>query len=197
LPDSVLTTCTRLIVRKWIQNHLASCSTYSIDLRQEFQLCQRATTLYPKNYYAWTYRHWLLTLLPNGSDTLQEEYAWCRKWVESNVSDHSGIQHLERCLLRVKKSPLDLIDHTNWLRDNIKRYPGHESLWCHLRFCASLIRPQNQMLLNFETKFVEVILKKCHQSADDAETQMQMQLALRYGLWLSHLVSVNVREQLF
>jgi hypothetical protein len=180
--------CGPLTSRKWIQRYLVSEPDYAIDFSREFQLCQRTATLYPKNYYSWTYRHWLLTQLPEASDLLKQEYMWSRTWVESHVSDHSGIQHLERCLLSSEELSTTITQHMEWLRENIKRYAGHEALWCHLRFCADLAQSRRLLPTNMERQFIEQCLQECTEPRDESEMQKQRQLALRYGLWFSHLV---------
>jgi hypothetical protein len=97
-------------------------------------------------------------------------------WVQKNVSDYSGFQHLQRCLIRLGQcydgsfsdfygiSRKDMLKKINintqlqnrdlknnsvsysivslwykeiqFTKDLILRYPGHESLWYHLRFLS-------------------------------------------------------------
>jgi protein prenyltransferase alpha subunit repeat containing protein 1 len=135
--------------------------------------------LYPKNYYAWTYRHGILLKISN--DSLQsksffvDELKIMKIWVQKNISDYSGFQHLQRCLIRLSQyydnsfsdfygiSRKDMLEKINnntqlqnlhlknsdsysiislWYKEIqfaknlILRYPGHESLWYHLRFLS-------------------------------------------------------------
>jgi len=135
--------------------------------------------LYPKNYYAWTYRYWILLNISNNSSQsksfLDEELRIMKNWVQKNISDYSGFQYLQRCLIRLSKyydnsfsdlhgiSRKDILEKINiniqlqnqnlknnnldsivflwyeeiqFTKDLILRYPGHESLWYHLRFLS-------------------------------------------------------------
>lgn len=162
----------------------------ALDVKRELQLCERTATLYPRNYYAWTYRHWLLTQMDR-QEKLQE-YKWSRQWVTSHISDHSGIQHLQRCL-HFLPVLLKIAGHCRWLREHIKRYPGHESLWCHMRFCAYMAGARQELDFKAEPAFIEEVLKACKDSdGDDENIQKQRQLVLRYGLWITHLVSTKL-----
>ncbi|KAI8581646.1 hypothetical protein K450DRAFT_230513 [Umbelopsis ramanniana AG] len=172
--------------RKWIQNYLIKEKGQALDFDREFSLCERTATLYPRNYYAWTYRSWLLTRIPHIKR--HEEYERSRQWVASHISDHSGLQHLQRCL-RLSLGTLHIKVHLSWLREQLKRYPGHESLWCHLRYCAYLAAAKKVLEYKTEPAFIEDVLKICKDSdVEDENIQKQLQLALRYGLWITHLV---------
>ncbi|KAL1925767.1 uncharacterized protein VTP21DRAFT_650 [Calcarisporiella thermophila] len=150
--------------RKWLVQRIAHKS--SLEFWQaELALTERAFTLYPKNYYAWSYRTWLLHQLSTGE--CLEELRWSRQWVETHVSDYSGIQHRQQCLLRWTMARCQLKDlpmpsrtelwkerqvHSDgeannawkeeeaWMRGLIESYPEHESLWYHLRFISFWIR---------------------------------------------------------
>ncbi|KAG2180717.1 hypothetical protein INT44_003724, partial [Umbelopsis vinacea] len=176
--------------RKWIQNYLIKEKGQVLDFNRERDLCERTATLYPRNYYAWTYRYWLLTQIPISElKEKHEEYQRSRQWVTSHISDHSGIQYLERCL-RFPVGTLLIEVHLRWLREQIKRYPGHESLWCHLRYCAYIAAVKKVLEYETEPAFINEVLKTCKDSddAEDDDIQKQRQLALRYGLWVTHLV---------
>src|SRR5204863_4505590 len=73
----------------------------------EIDITRRVAELYPKNYYAWTHRHWVLTKISN--DSLQsksfflEEFKIMKIWVQKNIADYSGFQHLQRCLIRLSQ----------------------------------------------------------------------------------------------
>ncbi|CAB4394290.1 unnamed protein product [Rhizophagus irregularis] len=168
--------------RKWIilriQQHFSSN-----DISQwqyEINITRRVAELYPKNYYAWTYRHWILLNIK--TDSVQsksffvDELKIMKIWVQTNISDYSGFQHLQRCLIRIGQyydnsfsdfygiSRRDILNKINintqlqnrdlkknsrsdsivslwykeiqFTKDLILRYPGHESLWYHLRFLS-------------------------------------------------------------
>jgi hypothetical protein len=142
------------------------------NLELELRLCQRSITLYPRNYYAWNHRHWLLTLIMHDSDRLDQEYKATCRWIENNVSDHSGLRYLEE-LLKVHA----VASHVPWLEALLVRYPGHESLWCHRRYCATLFGSDNN-----DHRFIQGILT-------NPPSETQRLLAAKFGLWLCHLVN--------
>ena len=196
------------------------------------QACHLAAERYPKCYYAWSMRHWLVehlgrhwweaSLCSAGSldldrlQPLEQEFERMKGHMQRNISDHSTQQHLQQCMIQLGgqwvvqrlqakdqnslsrpevviqwtrreltrrqqvrerwcreqherhqswKDPSGWIcrsavrtamQSTNghlssarasypwvarmwvaelqWTRDLILRYPGHESLWYHLRF---------------------------------------------------------------
>ncbi|RIA81329.1 hypothetical protein C1645_810106 [Glomus cerebriforme] len=161
--------------RKWIiQQHVPSDD---ISWQHEIDITRRVAELYPKNYYAWTYRHWILLKISDDSLHSQsffvDELKIMKIWVQKNISDYSGFQHLQRCLIRLSQyydnsfsdfygiSRKDILEKINtklqnqglknkdsdsivslwykeiqFTKDLILRYPGHESLWYHLRFLS-------------------------------------------------------------
>jgi hypothetical protein len=79
--------------------------------------------------------------------------------------------------------------HCRWLREHIKRYPGHESLWCHMRFCAYMAATRKVLEFKAEPAFIKEVLEACRDSdVEDENIQKQRQLVLRYGLWIAHMV---------
>ncbi|KAI8338395.1 hypothetical protein BC941DRAFT_422792 [Chlamydoabsidia padenii] len=153
-----------------------------IQLDSELQLCQRAITLYPRNYYAWNHRHWLLDLMVNSNERLEQEYQHACQWIENNVSDHTGIRYLEEVVKILNNNQTySLHDlHLEWLDALILRYPGHESLWCHRRYCAILFPYVKH---DQQHKFIQSIMTDQHNSSSDT----QKLLAAKFGLWLCHL----------
>ncbi|GBB99834.1 hypothetical protein RclHR1_03650010 [Rhizophagus clarus] len=168
--------------RKWvilrIQLHLSSNDIS--QWQHEINITRRVAELYPKNYYAWTHRHWILLKIT--TDSIQSKSFFVNElkimkiWVQNNISDYSGFQHLQRCLIRLSQcydnsfsdfygiSRKDILKKINintqlqnrdsknssdsdsivslwykeiqFTKDLILRYPGHESLWYHLRFLS-------------------------------------------------------------
>ncbi|KAF9421319.1 Protein prenyltransferase alpha subunit repeat-containing protein 1 [Podila epigama] len=209
--------------RKWLLCHIfKDYETVPLDpsvVEEQLKTCHAAAERYPKCYYAWTMRHWLVEQLgkhwwkvgiKDDSTSLQDdrlllplerELQTMRLHMDRNVSDHSTQQHLQQCMLQlggrwvVQQVPLKeeaasetvpTINNTavlQWSRQEltrrcsvvhslktfqspvrkaaevtlpkkgsyewvvqlwvveleriralIERYPGHESLWYHLRF---------------------------------------------------------------
>ncbi|KAF9099622.1 Protein prenyltransferase alpha subunit repeat-containing protein 1 [Mortierella sp. AD031] len=126
--------------RKWLlcfmfKNH----KTEPLDpftVEEHLEICQQAAGRYPKCYYAWTMRHWLVEHLGvhwwraslgaasgagvtttagvaalGGKDTdhdedyyylpLEREFERMKSHMQRNVSDHSGQQHLQQCMVQL------------------------------------------------------------------------------------------------
>ncbi|CAG8487218.1 2007_t:CDS:2 [Acaulospora morrowiae] len=159
--------------RKWVISKVISLdhSGHLTRWKNEILIARRVAELYPKNYYAWTYRHWIITQLSIGAKQfLDEELEDMKTWIETNVSDHSGFHHRQRCLVKMSQlynenvidfcgiSRRDLLgmivekrmetarideslaflwfEEIQLTKGLILRYPGHETLWYHLRFLS-------------------------------------------------------------
>ncbi|ORZ19889.1 hypothetical protein BCR42DRAFT_410735 [Absidia repens] len=202
--------------REWLFTH---DNHGTMNLENEMELCQRAITLYPRNYYAWNYRHYLLTWMTTtqqqSSDVIARvhvEYQTTCQWLETNISDHTGIRYLEKTLemwvsaqqqQQQQQEYHVLRQHMAWLDELILRYPGHESLWCHRRYCATLFFHNNitrQSLYQWvqqQHAFIKQLLdnhsghhqEQQHLSIDDEDNMLQQQLgyAAKFGLWLCFL----------
>lgn len=167
-----------------------------MDLEKELALCARAATIYPRNYYAWQHRQWILKNMTT-SDSLRFEYEQTCRWVETNVSDYSGQHHLSLVISALKEhgAEIDITKHLEWVEALMTRFPGHESLWYHRRNCyATLITTKTskeRLSVNDEHTFIE----KCVHSAESKRRQTSVQdeqeflrkqilFAYRYGYWL-------------
>ncbi|CAM9200906.1 unnamed protein product [Laminaria digitata] len=89
-----------------------------LDVREELKVCERVADLYPKNYYAWTQRSWVVLRVVGGAieggatdggvgdaeggtsspgeqaeELLRGELSFLNKWLTSHVSDHSALNH--------------------------------------------------------------------------------------------------------
>ena len=147
-----------------------------MDLNHELSLCTRTATLHPRNYYAWSYRLWLLDNYMTDQQSREKEYNESKAWVGRNISDHSGVHHLAKVIERM--NGLDPEKHLNWIDDLIIRFPGHEALWCHRRFCYGFFSQ-----LQSGHSFVDDVINR-------QDNSTQIELALRFGLWLCMLVTV-------
>ncbi|KAG0289750.1 Protein prenyltransferase alpha subunit repeat-containing protein 1 [Linnemannia gamsii] len=92
-----------------------------LTVEGQLKICQEAADRYPKCYYAWTIRHWLVehlgvhwwkaSLVSHGAPAadvekdedytlmpLEREFERMKCHTRRNVSDHSGQQHLQQCM---------------------------------------------------------------------------------------------------
>ena len=71
-----------------------SSSLYTSPLFQsELAMCERSAELYPKNYYAWMHRAWLVELLGDPRSDLEAELDRIGGWTESHINDYCGFFH--------------------------------------------------------------------------------------------------------
>ncbi|CAG8515973.1 6533_t:CDS:2 [Paraglomus occultum] len=242
--------------RKW----LLQSYPYLMEYKHELSLAQRAAEIYPKNYYAWSYRHWVVSKIPHVSFILLEnELQNMKQWIRMNVSDYSGMQYRQRCLIVMTQRRLlenqesrdlcgvsrnDLWNRRNdgvylpsknsneiiqlwrnevlFTRDLILTYPGHEALWCHLRFVSfacrwydinsSAYEPIERLDNNKsasvtgtwsdqegEIAFVHHCIelgekKRLAMPANTTNASLQKKYALAYELWISELDCKTANE---
>lgn len=77
-----------------LQVELSSC-----ELEVELALCSAMSESYPKNYYSWLHRLWLLQFMEFAQ--LKSELDFTRAWLTSHVSDHSAANHRVQVILRI------------------------------------------------------------------------------------------------
>lgn len=82
--------------------------------------------------------------------------------------------------------------HMKWLDQLIIKYPGHESLWCHRRFCSHLMI-HSPNYCHSQHEFISNILNDTFKDQSLSNTTddivLQKEFALRFGLWQTLLVS--------
>ncbi|KAG2197713.1 hypothetical protein INT47_007947 [Mucor saturninus] len=178
--------------RQWI---FTNFNRIELSVDNELKLCTTASTSYPRNYYSWNYRHWILcTYCTQDLPFIEHEYKSTCHWIETHISDYSGFQYLQHLMVMLefdhKKTEMD--QHLYWLNGLIIKYPGHESLWCHRRFCSNMFIHSSDYC-NLQHVFILNILNdtfKDQSLSDDLNDMvMQKEFALKFGLWQSLLVS--------
>lgn len=157
------------------------------DVKKEFHLCCAASDAYPRNYYAWTYRYWVLsTYGKNDLDLVQREYIETCDWIARNISDYSGFQYLQQLVQMLTWDDTERNTHMAWLDNLIVKYPGHESLWCHRRFCSHRFKDSDSFCAS-QHQFVHDIMSDRFSSrslSDNAnDFVMQKEFALKFGLF--------------
>ncbi|XP_022693359.1 protein prenyltransferase alpha subunit repeat-containing protein 1-like [Varroa jacobsoni] len=125
--------------RKWLLGQ--EMENYPLERRQavlhsELQLCDTMATKYFSNYHAWDYRRHLVREYVEGAPLIIEsELQRSKDFLQSHVSDHSGMSYRQYVLLRVNSRPLFQAE-LQFITDLIHTFPGHEALWQHRRFCV-------------------------------------------------------------
>lgn len=82
--------------------YISSRSLSLSELETERELCRAMCERYPKNYYAWTHRLWLLQFMSN--EQLMDELLFTEGWLYAHVSDHSAANHRIQVAHRILKS---------------------------------------------------------------------------------------------
>lgn len=78
-----------------------------IDSNNELLLCSNMSEKYPKNYYSWMHRLWLLKYM--NVTELENELIFTKEWLISHVSDHCASNHRVQVILKI----LDKISSSN------------------------------------------------------------------------------------
>ncbi|XP_029850367.1 protein prenyltransferase alpha subunit repeat-containing protein 1 [Ixodes scapularis] len=130
--------------RRWLMEHNLrgfSSDRANVILQEELKVCLQAADRYRCNYYAWTYRIWLMDRFVHGNPLmLESEMQQTRDWVRSHVSDCSGFHYRQYLLRRVGSVPL-LSRELSLCEELCLLHPGHEAIWAHRRFCLWHLHP--------------------------------------------------------
>eukprot|EP01039_Chlorochromonas_danica_P007576 gene7571-8376_t len=121
------------------------------EIETEKEVCRIMGERYPRNYYAWMHRLWLLPQMTIYQ--LDDEIIFSEEWLRRHISDHTAAQHylqvlthilerkeaLDHVILqlvpRYESSPIDmkrkvlLLSFWQSSRKLLTERPGHESLW--------------------------------------------------------------------
>jgi hypothetical protein len=143
--------------------------------------CTQVAERYPKNYYAWTHRRYLWTLLlphiqpPDDSVVLQEEFLNICKWLQRHVSDHSAVHYgsqvleLWVCSTQFKEVPQrQQISDTSIAQHALKEvqrlvqhHESHEAMWIFRRLVVGVLlqhlRDRTLVIQEIQTVYKEVV----------------------------------------
>ncbi|ORE03941.1 hypothetical protein BCV72DRAFT_232320 [Rhizopus microsporus var. microsporus] len=176
--------------RQWIVTNY-DC----VQVQNEMKLCEMTCCFYKRNYYSWSYRFWILSRHQQEHTLVEKEYRTMLSWCELNISDYSGFHYLEQ-VMNLMNWKLCLKDqHMKWLNNLTIKFPGHESIWCHRRYCSNLYYTKDYCISQHQ--FVWDILndKYMEQALEMTRLDEQRQFALKFGLWLSILEKRRCHDQ--
>ena len=111
---------------RWSYAHCENSNSLQVklssgELEVELALCSAMSESYPKNYYSWLHRLWLLQFMEFAR--LKSELDFTRAWLTSHVSDHSASNHRMQVILRI----ISLISNFKWGEEEFQ-LSGPESL---------------------------------------------------------------------
>lgn len=193
-----------------------SSSNDALDKTVFFQLiqgeqdtCERVAEIFPKNYYAWTHRRYLWTLLSkfedddknNNTDSeqndpwtmlLNDELDRLWKWLHLHPSDHSAVHYMGQVVYMYLSSisntaSVDEVGIPDQIqgrvRDLIGDHGEHESIWILRRITnATLWKHQFCNHVVEDLQLVMVDLKK-QSPMINCETEMTHEYGLAFVAW--------------
>jgi hypothetical protein len=138
--------------RRWclnIRNSKNKCNNSEVELKPflsdvemniELDLCTIMSEKYPKNYYSWLHRLWLLKGMTIVQ--LESELKFTLTWLISHVSDHSAASHRSQIIFRI----LSLLSNTSNNNDHNDPY----QMQILEKFMARIL---NDLKLEYKTDF--------------------------------------------
>eukprot|EP00164_Ancoracysta_twista_P010002 GFYU01014954.1.p1 GENE.GFYU01014954.1~~GFYU01014954.1.p1 ORF type:complete len:390 (-),score=15.11 GFYU01014954.1:38-1186(-) len=184
--------------RRWVAERLLSVETdpsaVAIFLNEELAVCAQSCDIYPKNYFSWSYRHWVCTKLD--MENLARELQSMCQWIAMHVSDHAGFHHRQYVVLQMRSMgsvDLDQLLSSEWefVRDIIARYPGHESPWHYRRFLLAftveLLGVQYERVMSTIREEVSAV-QMAIEDDEIARAENQRLFARRYLAWACMLM---------
>jgi hypothetical protein len=107
-------------------------------LRTELTACTAAADRYPKLYYAWVHRQWVLEQLAKLAEepiwgTIAAELAHVAAWAAKNVTDYSALHHQAVCATHRDAVPDAVATALTATLSRARAYPASDAIWCHVR----------------------------------------------------------------
>jgi hypothetical protein len=150
---------------------------------QQVSMCTILAERAPRNYHAWSFRHWLVSRF-NDPMQLERELVAMQAWCETHLKDHSGWnhrQHVLKCLLQTTDAKRELlVKECAFLSKLLAPYPMYEALWCHRRFVMQSLLKQAPPLdardeANSVVDACDAVLGAIGQAVTTAENQTWLQ----------------------
>lgn len=152
--------------RRWLATQLLAAASTDVspkattvtplagDARQAFyrrqlHVCSLLAEQKPRNYHAWSFRHWIVSRLPH--EELVGELQEMRRWCAMHITDHSGWNHRQHVVNEsIRYMRLGTVDSSDavqalvtaehaFVSEIMAAFPTHEALWCHRRFVLQLM----------------------------------------------------------
>eukprot|EP01038_Epipyxis_sp_PR26KG_P012351 gene12351-16565_t len=151
----------RMFLNKIGENNSTKTFLNSSLIETEKELCRKMSELYPKNYYSWLHRIWLLQQMSNFQ--IVEELEFSENWLNAFVTDHCACNHYIQVIRYVLKNPKIVEEYINQHQPDslqlilceklILHRPGYETLWCLRRGILTIIMEQ------IKSNFLDLIKK--------------------------------------
>ena len=198
--------------RRWILSRLHPHELSPSVVDREFQLCSNMADRYPRNYYAWIHRIWLLRKA-DSVRVREDERRLVREWIRLHPSDHSAVSY--QLLLISEERSTDANAAWESIRTELAAngallslYAEHESLWLQRRYLLLVYLPHITDSTPDITSLSERITELVH-AIDDSDRPHQIPAPEAYlstpakeellrgevTLCISHVSSKPVGEQ--
>jgi hypothetical protein len=128
-----------------------------VEMNVELDLCTIMSEKYPKNYYSWLHRLWLLQGM--NIVQLESELKFSLAWLVSHVSDHSAASHRYQIIFRI----ISLISKGRFNENN------HTDTYQELKLETFVATVINDLKTDFKIKF---IMNDINESYNDSDKRL-------------------------
>eukprot|EP01080_Neovahlkampfia_damariscottae_P008224 gene8224-49_t len=184
-------------------------------LTSETKIAEKYSILYPRNYYSWSYRTFILMNF-HSLNLIKNEILELKIYTRKNPSDHSGFHYLSTLIeilhefyknFDIHDILLDLFFHCQLL---IIYFPGHPSIWLFRRFLFQFsfknaigFKSENKVKENEEYKddyydynlpSIEneiLLVNSCSEDDQIDKFEEQKEYAITYGVYI-----IEIEEKL-
>ncbi|GFH45289.1 hypothetical protein CTEN210_01763 [Chaetoceros tenuissimus] len=181
----------------------------------EIAICTVIAEKYPKNYYAWTHRNFVIKTMLSLSrddkalseiveDLISSEVDMIGPWLKKHVSDHSAVHYggeVLRCYLDIQLDDMMKLKQLEAKLEEslelIEKHTSHEVIWIWRRILSRLLitllvmTDQDLKLKIFMTKeieFVRTLLSKHTKTSDLQEMDFTYRYSSTYILWVINYI---------
>ena len=181
----------------------------------EIAICAVVAEKYPKNYYAWTHRNFviktMLSLSRNDKilsemveDLLSSEVDMTGPWLKKHVSDHSAVHYggeVLRCFLDIQMNDLIKLKQLEAKLEEslelVEKHTSHEVIWIWRRVLSRLLIEllvmtnqdlKMKIFMTKEIEFVRTLLSKHTKISDLQETTFTQRYSSTYILWVINYI---------
>lgn len=184
--------------KKWMMKKMKKVTNEFIE--KELDHCSKCSEIYPRNYYAWAYRVFLLNNFKN-DDILNMEFKKMMEWIPRHVSDHSAIHHMTLVLDDLNNNDL-FMEQMYFSQYLIINFPGHESLWIYRRFLFKKLKIDENIKCEYSDEHYKYLLPTienetlfCNQCGNDTEMERYEDQKKYSKSYLSYILSENTTKK--
>lgn len=164
----------------------------------ELRLCTETADKYPRNYYSWSHRLWILeNLCKEDQEFMRREMDFLTTWIPSHVSEYSAFNYrqlvLSKLLPKVIQDQINVfISEYDWL-NHMFSFIGRESLFLYRRFLfrsihSSLEDPsitnRKEQLKNLEEQERDFLFTQFDRSKQ-YKSSWHLHLTKQYDKWIN------------